>query len=273
MKLRILTALPLAAIVIWIIGWAPPWVFFLTLLIAVETGLNEFFRISRHAGFVPFSKLGYATGALLCLAQAGELNKNLNFALSVLIFDLLCILSLGLASARDLKQYMGSVAVTLFGVIYIAVTLSWLLPIRFSVAAGGREQILFLFVVIWAGDIFAYFIGRSVGRTPLVPRISPKKTVEGAIAGLAGSLLAGWTFAHWFWKLDLKTVILLAGPIAMAGQVGDLVESALKRSADMKDSGSMLPGHGGILDRIDSLLFGAPVFWLVLALRDVQLGK
>jgi phosphatidate cytidylyltransferase len=104
-----------------------------------------------------------------------------------------------------------------------------------------------------------------MGRIPFFPRISPRKTWEGALAGLAGSLLAAWALAHWFFKTpQVKTVILLAAWIAVAGQAGDLVESAIKRGANQKDSGSLLPGHGGFLDRIDSLLFAAPALWLSL---------
>ena len=130
---------------------------------------------------------------------------------------------------------------------------------------AGPQPLLLLFLVIWAGDICAYLIGRPFGRIPFFARISPRKTWEGALAGLAGSLLAAWGFAYWFWKTaDLKTVMLLAAWIAVAGQVGDLVESAIKRGAKQKDSGALLPGHGGFLDRIDSLLFGAPALWLAL---------
>ena len=115
-------------------------------------------------------------------------------------------------------------------------------------------------------------MGRALGRHLLSPRVSPKKTVEGAVAGLAGSLLIAGAFAHWFWPTaDLKTVILLAGLIALAGQIGDLAESAMKRGAGMKDSGSILPGHGGLLDRIDALLFGAPALWLALMLKSWRL--
>jgi phosphatidate cytidylyltransferase len=135
-----------------------------------------------------------------------------------------------------------------------------------SLALGvGSRFLLLLFVVIWAGDICAYMVGRPYGRTPFFARISPRKTWEGALAGLAGSVLAGWAFAHWFWKTaDVMTVILLAVWIAEAGQVGDLVESAIKRGANQKDSGTLLPGHGGWLDRIDSLIFAAPALWLAL---------
>jgi len=129
----------------------------------------------------------------------------------------------------------------------------------------GSQPILLLFLVLWAGDICAYLVGRSMGRRPFFARISPRKTWEGALAGLAGSILVAWGFAHWFWKTaDPKTVMLIAAWIAIAGQVGDMVESAIKRGANQKDSGTLLPGHGGFLDRIDSLLFGAPALWLAM---------
>jgi phosphatidate cytidylyltransferase len=126
-----------------------------------------------------------------------------------------------------------------------------------------------LFLVIWADDTCAYLVGRTMGRKMLFPSISPKKTLEGSVAGLVGSLLVAWGFARLFWQTaSLKTVILLAGLVALFGQIGDLVESAMKRGANLKDSGSVLPGHGGLLDRVDSLLFGAPVLWLTLAVLD-----
>ena len=182
--------------------------------------------------------------------------------------------ALALISTPDLKLYLGSASSTIFGVIYVGGTLSCLVPLRFSrqslPPAPGREPVLFLFLVVWAGDMFAYFAGRSMGRTQLFERVSPKKTVEGAMGGFAGSLLIAWGFARWFWQTaDVKTVMLLGVLVAVAGQTGDLVESALKRCGEVKDSGGLLPGHGGLLDRIDSLIFGAPALWLALALKDL----
>lgn len=268
MKLRILTAVPLLLIVIWLIGWAPEWVFLLALISTVEIALYEFFRVSRQAGFKTWPAVGYLAGGVLCLAQAAELHRPAGLESSVLLFLVLLTLALALPWSVDLKQYLGAASATIFGVFYVAFTLSWLVPLRFSRPATGRMLTFLLFLVIWAGDICAYFLGRAIGRTLLFPRVSPKKTVEGAAAGLLGSLLAGWGFARFFWKTaDLKTVILLAGLVAVAGQVGDLVESALKRAAAVKDSGAILPGHGGMLDRIDSLLFGAPILWLAVTLK------
>jgi phosphatidate cytidylyltransferase len=127
----------------------------------------------------------------------------------------------------------------------------------------SRELVLFLLVIIWVGDSAAYYGGRAFGRHPLAPRISPKKTVEGAIAGLLGSMLVGGFVGVAFLGEPWLSVTLISAATAVAGQVGDLAESAMKRSAGVKDSSSILPGHGGILDRLDSLFFAAPVFyWL-----------
>jgi len=140
--------------------------------------------------------------------------------------------------------------------------------------------VLFLMVCVWAGDIAALYIGRNFGRRKLAPRLSPGKTWEGAIASLLGSMLAG---ALVFWAGDLLSargnmvlhieeplwqVMLLAVILNVAAQVGDLLESAIKRGAQVKDSGTMLPGHGGMLDRIDALLLAAPVLWYCLLVKD-----
>jgi phosphatidate cytidylyltransferase len=191
----------------------------------------------------------------------------------------LIIPALALQNSTDLKEYLATTSATVFGIFYIGLSLSCLIPIRFGIRVevirgwdfltyGGYQYLFLLFIVIWAGDICAYLVGRPLGRTPFFARISPRKTWEGAIAGLLGSLLAAWAFEHWFWKTpDLKAFMLLAAWIAIAGQIGDLVESAIKRGANQKDSGTLLPGHGGFLDRIDSLLFAAPALWLVLSFK------
>jgi len=273
MKLRVLTAVPLALAVAALLWWAPFWPFLLVLLATIEIGLFEFFAICRHAGFRPMPIVGYGVALVVCFTQVSELSAPQREVLPVLVLAALLISALALWHAADLRGYLGTVATTVFGVLYVALTLSFLIPMRFSRKppwAEGRELVFLLFLVIWAGDICAYLVGRSVGRTPLFSRVSPKKTVEGAIGGFSGSLLVAWGFTHWFWRTaDLKAVILWAGLVALAGQVGDLVESALKRGAGLKDSGTLLPGHGGLLDRIDSLLFGAPALWLALTLSEL----
>ena len=282
MKLRFLTALLLIPLVIYLIGWSPKWLLLAAVIVSVELCLYEFFHICQQAGFKSFPLLAYLVSAALCAVRAMETSRAEMYALVLLVALVLMTLTGALPLTRDLKTYLGAIATTIFGVVYIGLTLSCLLPLRFSrLGAGclglagtpgatqGRNLVLLLFLVIWADDTFAYLVGRTFGRKLLFPSISPKKTLEGSVAGLVGSLLVAWGFARLFWQTaSLKTVILLAGLVALFGQIGDLAESAMKRSANLKDSGSVLPGHGGLLDRVDSLLFGAPVLWLTLAIWD-----
>ncbi len=270
MKLRILAGLPLALAVLYLIVQEREWVFVLAVLVTMEISLHEFFSISRHAGLESWPLLGYVGGGLLCLAQVSALHGMAFNESSALLVVFLGIPCLGLLLVSNLKEYLGTLASTLLGVFYVGFAFSWLVPLRFGTPAVGRNLVLLLFAVVWAEDIFAYAVGRLAGRTLLAKRISARKTVEGAVAGLAGALLVAWVFTHWFWQTaDQKEVILIAGLVAVAGQAGDLVESALKRAADLKDSGTIIPGHGGMLDRIDSLLFGVPALWILWNLKDL----
>ncbi len=126
-------------------------------------------------------------------------------------------------------------------------------------------MLLFTLVLIWVGDTAAYFVGRTFGRHLMAPQVSPKKTWEGAVANLLGSLLVAVVFYRWM-NIALPLLGCLAVLASVAGQAGDLLESAYKRSAGAKDSGVLLPGHGGILDRIDALILAAPIVWYYLTL-------
>jgi phosphatidate cytidylyltransferase len=179
-------------------------------------------------------------------------------------------MALAPAKKRNPLDAIAKFADTIFGTLYVGGPLLFLIWIRFTDSTVGFHWIFLLFVIIWAGDSLAYFVGRAVGRHLLAPRISPKKTWEGAMAGFAGSIGAAGAYAHWVWESpDLAAVLVLAGLIAIAGQIGDLAESAMKRGAGVKDSGGILPGHGGVLDRIDALLFGSAALWLALSLKDL----
>jgi len=250
---------------------------------AAEMCLYEYFQLCPPAAGSPaLQALAYGAVAALCLLRALDTGRAERCTLLLLVLIVLATLSLALASTRELKDYLTAVSTTIVGVFYTGLALSCLLSLRYSClgaralgldaaasASCGRNLLFMLLLVIWADDTFAYFVGRAVGRRKLFPAISPKKTLEGSMAGLTGGVLVAWAFARLFWKTaDLTTVILLAGLVALVGQIGDLVESAMKRGANLKDSGSVLPGHGGVLDRLDSLLFGAPVLWLALAVMD-----
>ena len=125
----------------------------------------------------------------------------------------------------------------------------------------GRQLIYFLVATTWAADIAAYYVGRSLGRRPLAPKASPKKTVEGSLGGLVGAAVVAAAGSGWAWPMPVVPALLLGALLAVVGMVGDLAESALKRGAGVKDSGGLIPGHGGVLDRLDSLAFAAPVLY------------
>jgi phosphatidate cytidylyltransferase len=280
---RTLTAILLIPPVVYLIGWSPKWLFVVAVILGVVLALREYFELCHAMGIEVFTCLGYGASAILCGAQSLPARAGSPFIVFLLIAFVLVISTLALRRSVELKDYLAATTATIFGILYIGLSLSCLIAIRFAtqVFGGGApagdgtswlpplgssaKVLLLMFIAIWAGDIFAYLVGRPYGRTPFFARISPRKTWEGALAGLAGSLLASSAYAHWFWQTaSFKTVIFLAAWIAVAGQIGDLVESAIKRGANQKDSGTLLPGHGGFLDRIDSLIFAAPALWLAL---------
>jgi phosphatidate cytidylyltransferase len=283
MKSRILTALLLIPPVLYLIIGAPLWLFLAALLLVVERTTYEYFDLTRAAGFESLRGFGYAGCALLCLAQAADILTPAargvagTAVLAIVVLLLILGLTLGLIAEAGIHQYLRAACSTSLGILYVGLLLSTLVPLRFSPAVGHdlagavpqRYLLLLLFGVIWAGDACAYFVGRGLGRHRLVPRISPNKTLEGSLGGFVGSMLLAWALGRWWHTSDVRIILLLAALAAVAGQVGDLAESALKRSADLKDSGALLPGHGGLLDRMDSVIFAAPAVWLVLVLMHL----
>lgn len=182
-----------------------------------------------------------------------------------------------------MERVLPDTALGVFGLIYVAYPLT-LLPLLW-LRDDGKALLLFLMVCVWAGDTAALYVGKSLGRHKLSP-LSPNKTWEGSIGSVVGSVIAGLGIVYAGDALLARgstllhivepvwQAALLAVLINVAAQIGDLLESAIKRGAGVKDSGTMLPGHGGILDRIDALLLAAPVLWVVLLIRDaVSLGR
>lgn len=246
-----------------LVRYLPPVAFFWLVLAAGILALGEFYRLHfQDRSLVPTAAGGFAgLSLLLASAQWPDLLSERVPMLATLLFALLtpCILQ------ADIRRSLFDSAVLVFGVLYIGLTLSYL-PLTRSLA-DGAFLIFFLVLITWAGDTGAYYAGTLFGRHQLAPRISPKKTVEGLIGGLVLSVITAHVASAWFVPtfslMDCWSVGIL---LTVAGVMGDLAESLLKRSAGVKDSGGLIPGHGGMLDRLDSLLFTGPTFYYYVTL-------
>jgi phosphatidate cytidylyltransferase len=184
----------------------------------------------------------------------------------VFLLFVLGIAVLTLATKRPLVESLAAAGISSSALLLVAFPLSFAVTLH-GVSRIGPKLLLFALVITWAGDTVAYFVGRAIGKHPFAPILSPKKTWEGAVGGFAGSLLVGVAFSKWT-GIPMGQMLAMAAVGNVAGQVGDLLESAYKRSAGVKDSGTLLPGHGGILDRIDALILAIPVvcyYWILLA--------
>ena len=165
---------------------------------------------------------------------------------------------------RALVEALPAAGVSSSALLLTAFPLSYAVPLH-GLSRIGPRLLLFALAITWAADTTAYFVGRAIGKHPLAPHISPKKTWEGSIGSMLGSLLVAYAFSFWI-RIPLPHLLIMAAVGNIAGQFGDLLESAYKRSAGVKDSGGLLPGHGGILDRIDALILCIPVIWYYLVL-------
>jgi phosphatidate cytidylyltransferase len=252
---RIATALALIPAVSWTIFLAPYPVFWAIVAMFALLCYREYSRLVAAHGYETHVVAGIAVGLLL-LAELGRYTAFLPV--------LVAVASLMLALRADpLSRAMGSAGAFILGVFYIFGSWATALQLR----QAGPAWLFFAVALNWAGDISAYYVGRSIGKHKLAPRVSPAKSWEGAVASLAASIVFGLVFFRWAEpSLAVWQVILLAVAGNTAGQFGDLAESALKRGAGVKDSGTMLPGHGGWLDRLDSSLFSMPV---VAAVRSL----
>lgn len=258
---RVWTAIALAVPALAVVVWAPAWLFTVLLAAVAILGVHEFYGLARASGFSPFLWIGFAaTGSfavLTALSPGGQVWA------AVLVGLMLALGVRALCQPSLMATHASNASLTLFGALYLGLLLGLLGSIRNS--GAGVVWLLFLLAVVWIGDTAALYAGRAWGRHRMAPRVSPKKTWEGAIASLVIAILLGAGFGAWFnvapghWPMVEMAV--LGGVINVAAQIGDLVESLFKRGAQVKDSSSLLPGHGGVLDRIDALLFAAPVLW------------
>jgi phosphatidate cytidylyltransferase len=247
---RILTALLLIPLTVWLVLFAPEWAFLAALAAVGGIAFYEFSQIVEQSGIpAPGWPAMLAGWAVMLAPQPG--------IVVVLVAILAMLISL---RARDLAKALPAAAAFLLGVIYIFGAWRCAAELR----AIDANWLMFALLLSWAGDTAALYVGKAFGRHALAPRVSPAKTWEGAAGSVAGGVIGGALYAHyWIRSAPLGQVLILAAAGNIAGQIGDLCESAIKRGAGVKDSGNTLPGHGGWLDRIDSSLFSVPA---VLAL-------
>ena len=259
---RWITGLSLLPILIMWLGWGSPPIFALLIAVVCLISLREYFQmlIGRNtaSGYPPITILGYVVGLTILWAAYANFTSSIPWILATDF--LLCSLMI-LPRYKTDPAVVDSVAMQVQGMVYIPVLISCLIRIRHMDA--GILWIFFLLAIVFAGDVGAYYAGSYMGRHKLCPSVSPNKTIEGSIGGLCANLLIGGIIKTLFlpslpWVASLAMFLL----IGTAGQIGDLYESALKRSVQIKDSGTLLPGHGGMLDRIDALLFASPVAFL-----------
>jgi phosphatidate cytidylyltransferase len=252
---RLLSTLILLPLFVWMVVEGPVWMFGATMVLAGALGQWEFTGIFDRAGVRTFRLLGLAGGSAVTASFALPVSERVTFTAVLLI-----LLVAGLLRRDGGRAAWEPVAVTLLGIAYV----NWLLGYTFWLRDldAGRDWILLLVSVTWVGETAAYLVGSTLGRHKLAPIISPRKTVEGAVAQLVVSVLAALGARAWFFPaLTGESAIVVGLLLGVAGQAGDLVESAIKRSVGTKDTGRLIPGHGGMLDRIDSLLVNTPVLF------------
>ncbi len=184
-------------------------------------------------------------------------------ALTLMLIIVFIITFLSELLRGEPEQGLNNAAANLFGAVYIGFMFAYILLLRFIPGQDGLFYVLFTVLVTWVNDSAAYFVGINFGKHKLSPKISPKKSIEGSIGGLGGGLLIAFLLG-WYFHKPINCMLLLGCIVVVAGQFGDLVESVIKRNAGVKDSGYFLPGHGGVLDRFDSLLLSAPVVYYIV---------
>jgi len=300
LRLRIIYGLIGAALLLGSV-WFSPWTFGLFFAFVQTVMLWEFYRMMRTGGYAPATWIGLIVGTLIFLNQAfatyvefqsgsnyivgnsytlypgaGGLNAGGAFAPNILLVQLwlfrwaiLAVALLIMLTVRSMMRWpekgqpFGDMAVTVFGILYVSVPMSMLASIAYNGTHYDYRRVIGLLFLIWASDIGAYIAGKSFGKHKMAPGISPGKTWEGWAGGFLLTLIIGWALGYLLPDMSLSYRLVAAGVVAVFAPIGDLAESMLKRSVGVKDSGRIMPGHGGLLDRFDAFLLVLPVLALL----------
>jgi phosphatidate cytidylyltransferase len=257
---RVVTAAIAIPVLLYVITMTPSWVTIVLVLLAMLLALQEYFSMVEMPGvFRIVASFIAAAASLISIWSDWEL---------ILLIGTMLMLTVALFSRMELQKAFRAAVDGFFGAAYIGGLMGFVIALRMwnNNFLSGSDLLVMLFIIIWTGDSFAYFAGKSFGRHKLAPVVSPHKTWEGAIAGFVFSTIAAYlckiTFVR---EMSTMDAIFIGALVAVVSQIGDLCESIVKRAAQVKDSGGILPGHGGMLDRVDSLLFGAPAMYYYLS--------
>ncbi|HNI68054.1 MAG TPA: phosphatidate cytidylyltransferase [Nitrospira sp.] len=260
---RVLAAVVFVPIFFFLVRDLGPVAFFVLVVISGMFAVGEFYRL--HVGPASWPWWGWAGVAFTGLFLGSTQWPGLLSERTVLAGTLSSALCMPLFSGKPLKDSLLDGMVLIMGVLYVGLSLGYLLLTRAQ--PDGTMLIFFVVLVTWAGDTGAYIAGKSLGRHALAPIVSPKKTYEGLAGGIVLACLAAVVARAWFLpRFSLVDCLALGLLLTIAGLIGDLAESAMKRHAGFKDSGALIPGHGGMLDRLDSLLFTGPAFYYYVAI-------
>jgi phosphatidate cytidylyltransferase len=271
-SLRIVTAAILIPLVVAAIWWGPNWLIAVVSAFVAIAAMLEFFSIAARQGVQAYRLWSCLAAAgivgqqwyasrMASISRLGDLlDRSPKLTLEFVLFGfVLGVAAIALETRTSMSDVLSSISVSIAGLIFVVLPFSAVVRLH-GVDLLGPRLLLFTVVLVWVGDTSAYFVGRSIGRWKMAPSISPNKTWEGAGANFLGALFVAAVFGYWT-GIQPAHMLGMAAVGSVAGQLGDLFESAWKRSAGVKDSGTILPGHGGMLDRIDALILAAPAVW------------
>jgi phosphatidate cytidylyltransferase len=263
---RVWSGVALVVVTIAVVWFAPAPLFFVVAEVLLLLAFIEYSRLSSAVGY-PLPAV--ASGVATLLTSVGVTSTHWGLGShtgapldAILMSAFVALAAMALTTWRGDRDGLGRVSAAVFPLLYLGLPIGALIAIR---GMRGPEGLFLLMLTVMVSDTAQYYSGRTFGRTPLAPAISPKKTIEGAIGGFVFGILVMAVAGHW-WLPNVPWLIrsMLGAAMVALGIAGDLFESMLKRSAGVKDSSALIPGHGGVLDRIDALLFAAPIYYVVL---------